>query len=226
MLGTSVWLHIFFGAVIGTLTTIFIYEIIKTIRSNKSIETKAGKLYLYVFSVSIVIFLYETAISGGFFVEWQSLGQPKVMKEGSKIIEIVEIGYVKSQAGKIYHWTNPYSRFNGQWEQVDTVVEDPELRIIPDCKGFPLAFLPKTRKNFIDFKKACISSGLYTVKTAYAVDGYGEVYIWSYGNGEYSGFMRLIYPVYGCLLSFGFGIFFINIITKITHSKQKSPKEV
>jgi hypothetical protein len=222
MFESGVWLHIIFGVSLGIATTIFVYRIVKILKNNKSIPSYVGSLVLFSLAISFVTYLYTSAISGGILIEWQPLGHPisLVPEEGYKIIEIVEVGYMKSQSGKIYHWTNPYSRFDGRWEEVNAVVEDPEQKIVP-CNNLTLSFLPKKREDFVDFKKICVFWGLATYTTAYAVDERGEVYLWYQGFGEYSGLERVINTIYGGTLSCGFGVFLILVLCSTNHIRKK-----
>lgn len=127
----------------------------------------------------------------------------------------------------IYHWTNPYSRLDGQWEKVDEIKIDPEFPIFPICKGGSLSFVPIKRKDFADYKEACIYWGPGLSKTAYAIDSEGRVYLWFHGIGEYGGMVPIISSIsggiYGCL--FGLSLILIVAISKFLNRKLRPQHE-
>jgi hypothetical protein len=215
MLTSGTWLYITFGTALGIVTLIFAYRIAKTPRTDK---INIGSLILYTFSVCFIAYLYATATSGGLLVEWQLLGFPSFSDRASKILEI---GYIQAQSGNIYHWTNPYSRLDGQWEKVDEIKTDPSFPIFPSCDSGSLSFLPMKRDNFIDFKEACIYLGPGPSKTAYAIDDSGQVYLWFHGVGEYGGIERIIHTVVWGTYSCGFGIFLILLFAGVNFFKRK-----
>ena len=223
MFESGTWLHITFGIALGIATTIFAYRTTKILKLGKNIRSHIGSLILYTISVVFIVYLYATATSGGLLIQWQLIGHPSVFgEEGYKIIEV---GYVKSQSGKIYHWTNPYSRLDGQWEQVDAITYDPEQSIVSECKNQTLSFLPRKRNDFVDFKKACVFWGLGSNTTAYGVDDRGDVYLWFQGGGEYSGLERVTDPIYGGVLSCGLGVLLTAMLAGINFLKHKISKE-
>jgi len=209
MLESGTWLHITCGSLIGIVSTVFIYKTAKLSTGSNKILSYFGFLVLYTLAISCIVYLYAIATSGGLLIQWQLLGFPSLSDKGVKILGV---GYVQAKSGNIYHWTNPYSNGDGQWEQVEVAIENPELNVVSECRSNTLSFLPIKRKDFVDFKEACISWGPGPSKTAYAIDDGGRVYLWFHGTGEYGGIERIILPIFWGILSCGFGLLVILIL--------------
>ena len=175
MLPSGSWLHITFGLTLGVAITIFIAKLMSFLKNNATTQQFLRALGLFSLSIAALSFLYGSALSGGLSDQWQLLGFPGQ----EHTVRILDIGYVQTQSGNIYHFAGSDHQ-EGRWEQVDKVISNEHIVSSSDNCG-TFSFLPALKDNFIDYKSACVSDELWsTTKVVYAVDDLGRVYLWSH----------------------------------------------
>ena len=212
MLPSGSWLHITVGCIFGVISAIFAFTIYNQLQARDSRKKLIDTLVLYSFSIALVAFLYASALSGGLLVEWKLLGVPEI---GDPAIKILDIGYVQSKSGKIYH------NNVGTWEQVNGVTIDEEEIFIPSSNCGTLSFLPLLKADFVKSKSACVAWGADIEKVVYAINKQGGVYVWSHRTGDFRGIEQVYFPIVGAILSCFFGGFIISVIALLNYLRRK-----
>jgi len=161
--------------------------VINLLRNSAASRKFVSQLLRFSLSIAVLSFVYSSALSGGLLVEWQSLDFPSE----EHAAKILDIGYVQTQSGNIYHFTG-LDRLvgnwrEGVWERVDKITDEQFVVPSPNhCGTFP--FLPILKDDFVDSKSACIGTWRWsTAKVAYAIDDFGRVYLWYHDNAEFGG---------------------------------------
>ena len=212
MLPSGSWLHITVGFIFGVISAVFAFTVYNQLLASNPRKKLLDTLVLYSFSIGLVAFLYASALSGGFLVKWKLLGVPEI---GDPAIKILDIGYVQSKSGKLYH------NNAGAWEQVNEVTVDEEEIFIPSSNCGTLSFLPLLKTDFVESKSACVAWGPDIEKVVYAINKQGGVYMWSHRTGDFRGIELVYFPIGGAILSGFFGVFIISVIALLNYLKSK-----
>jgi hypothetical protein len=216
----ELWLHIAIGFIFGVLTTLFTISVSNQVKKNQPLQNFDKPLVIYSFLVACISLFYAFAISDGVLEQWQFLGYPST---NDPAIKIIDVGYVQGKSGNLYYYNE------GNWEQVDKVVIDPEKTFVPmetyssNCGSFP--FYPFIRKEFVEVKSTCmVWRGLE--KNVYAIDYLGGVYVWSHTvPPEFNG-SEIMFAVQCGMLSCVFGITLIGIVFLLNYLTGKMKKSI
>jgi hypothetical protein len=177
MFSSGSWFQIAFGFVLGTIVTIFVIVVAGLLKRHSPIKKLASVLAIFALTVTLIFYVYVSAISGGILVEWHFLGFPAI---GEPAIRVLDIGYVETKAGNIYHATCVDCQ-DKSWELVKEVPKSEEEEKSLDsshCGALP--FLPFQRSDFVDSKSICAPIMWGSTKISYAIDDDGHVYSWIY----------------------------------------------
>ncbi len=171
------WFQIAFGFVLGIIATTFVIVVAGLLKRRSPIKKLVGVLTFFALSVTLIVYGYVSAISGGILVEWHFLGFPAI---GEPAIRVLDIGYVETKSGNIYHSTCVDCQ-DKSWELVkEAPKSQEEEKSLDGSHCGILRFLPFQRSDFIDSKSICTRVMWGSTKTSYAIDGDGHVYSWIY----------------------------------------------
>jgi len=214
---SSELLHLTIGLVFGVIGTVFTLRAANLLKQNNAAIKLLKHLAIFSLFIAILVFIYASIESVGLLVSWKDLGQPG----GDRAVKIVDIGYIQTQSGIIYHFTD-MGPYEGYWKQVDTVTKKEEIPSSPPNNCGTLSFLPILHKDFIDTKIACVTMpgpGIY--KVAYAINDDGRVYLWQKGHGEFHEFIPLVDGFAGGVISCVSGTIIIALLSVLSFLKRK-----
>ena len=213
----ELWFHIAVGFILGILSLFFMIGISNELKKDYSVPNLFKRLVLYSFLVTCISLFYAFAISDGILEQWQLLGYPAT---DDPAVKIMDVGYVQGKSGNLYYDNE------GNWEQVDKVVIDPEKTIVPittyppNCGSFP--FYPLVRDSFVEIQSTCMV-WLGLEKVVYAIDRSGNVYVWSHAvPREFTGIeisLALQGGQLGCV--FGVAIIAMLLLSRYVAGKMK-----
>ena len=143
-------------------------------------------LVLFSFAGAISLYLYSSASLNGSLVKWESLSKPP-----DRAIHVVALGFVKTESGDIYRYTNEHGCIDDCWVKTDNLPSHSESLPLENCVDLP------SLVNFADSKAVCQHWGPGISLTINAIDAKGYVYSWEHRLGEYDWAAHNLSPLVG-----------------------------
>lgn len=175
-----------------------------------------GKLLIFIISGAVILSIFGWAILHfrGVFAKWQNLGQPP-----EKPAEVLEIWYVQTATGVIYHHPYYLDCQSNCWEEVDSVDEstrDESLSLpIDHCEWYP-----STRRYDVSMV-SCGWWGVGRLGQIFAIDSNGDVFYWENPIDESAEILRFLSPFVGGVLGFITGVLYL-ILSSLIKKRQNT----